>query len=252
MLAQMYEDEAIINKISEIEDWYWWYAGRRRIIIKALSLLKRERRQKVLNIGCGTGADNLGISPFAEVYGTDYSLASLRVSQQKYNTSYFLADATSLPIKNAIFGCAFCLDVLEHVKNPEFLLSEAKRVLVDGGSLILTVPAYQWMWTYRDELDGHFKRYIKSELKNLLQNSGFQVDIITYFNFFCFPLALLDFFLCNIKPASQRNIYDYPMLPKPINSFLTELFALERFLIPRPGMFFGKSLLCVCKKNNNL
>ena len=93
------------------------------------------------------------------------------------------------------------LDVLEHIENDSECLKVLRNWLKDSGNLLITVPAYQFLWTCHDELHHHKRRYTVGHLKQLLDNSGWHIKYISYFNFFLFPVALIE----RIKQKSQEN-----------------------------------------------
>lgn len=82
-------------------------------------------------------------------------------------------------------------DVLEHLEDPTFLLQEIYRVLKPGGFLLVSVPAFQFLWSAEDEALGHFRRYSKASLKNLIGGEGFSMLSTRYFFSSLVPLAFL-------------------------------------------------------------
>ena len=102
-----------------------------------------------------------------------------------------LGDAQALPFDDAGFGLVAATDVLEHVPNPEVALAEMRRVAVPGASLLLTVPAYQWLWSEEDERLGHHRRYTLPRLRSAAEGAGWAPVVGTYFNSFMLaPIAL--------------------------------------------------------------
>lgn len=69
-------------------------------------------------------------------------------------------------------------DVIEHLKSPEELLWEIHRVLQPGGQLICTVPAYQWLFSNFDLSIGHFRRYNRRSISEVLNDNGFAIKHI--------------------------------------------------------------------------
>ncbi|MBN2288929.1 MAG: class I SAM-dependent methyltransferase [Candidatus Glassbacteria bacterium] len=242
----MKENEELMQRIAALEDHYWWYTGRRKILKKVFGRFLSGDR-KVLNIGCGTGGDSLCARTFAEVFNTDYSLSALVFNRSKGNTRHFRADCLELPVKSSIFDMVLCLDVLEHLEDDERAVAEISRVLAPGsGRLLVTVPALGWLWTSRDEVEEHFRRYSKPSLEALLRKAGFGIIFSSYFNTLLFPLTLLDCLLDRWR-RTRCPEYSFPDPGKAFNLLLQEMLAFERHFIPRPGLPFGKSLICLCR-----
>jgi hypothetical protein len=124
--------------------------------------------------------------------------------------------------------------------------------------MIITVPAFMWLWTYNDELNAHVRRYTAGELKQKLSQTGFKVRRISYNNFFIFPLAaslLLLRRLTGAKPelASHHvdaNEYQVEMEPAspPVNAVLTVVGQVEAGLIRYINLPVGTSLIAIGQK----
>ena len=243
----MKENDRIMERISEIEDEYWWYTGRREILKHILSSLL-DTNSRVLNVGCGTGSDSLSVSEFgAEVFNTDYSLTALVLNRRKGNEKHFRADCIQLPLKAASLDLVMCLDVIEHVERDIEAMDELRRVLdPSDGRLLLTVPAYNWMWTSRDDVAGHFRRYSKKKLKKVLHTGGFEIIFCSYFNTFLFSFMLADFILDHLRKA-RNSENTFPEFNRKVNTILRKILSFERHFLIKPGLPFGKSIICLCR-----
>lgn len=82
-------------------------------------------------------------------------------------------------------------DVVEHVEDDPGFVRHLRSLLVPGGYLFVTVPAYQWLWSVNDEHAGHFRRYTLRGMRTLLQATGMHVE---YESCFFRPLPLPIFF----------------------------------------------------------
>jgi len=109
--------------------------------------------------------------------------------------------------------------------------------------MVITVPAYPWLWSAHDELNHHKRRYTRSQLLSLLKSAGLQIHTFTFFNSFLFPLAAGIRLAQKILHLSESQ--DLKMPPPWLNRLLTEIFAAEAYLIPRFSLPFGLSLLAV-------
>ena len=134
------------------------------------------------------------------------------------------------------------LDVLEHVEDDRAALKAIAARLRPGGSVLLTVPQYPWMWTGHDAASHHFRRYTKSTLRKVAEEAGLKLDLLQSFNSLLFPLAVVDRLAARLTNRSGSD--DNPP-PPPINTFFTKVFAFERHLIGRVPMPPGLSLIAV-------
>jgi len=175
--------------ISAIELNHFWFRGRRKLVISLLKRFTSSRIARLLDIGCGTGFNLQYWGKFSDqAIGLD-RLSALFTHHQKTgeSTQSVVSDVCKLPILNGSIDVAVALDVLEHVPD-ENMLSEINRSLVDGGLFIATVPAMEWLWSSRDESAGHLRRYSKQTLRSVLENSGFEIVYLGYYQCILFPL----------------------------------------------------------------
>jgi SAM-dependent methyltransferase len=143
--------------------------------------------------------------------------------------------------------------VLEHVDEEEKALSEIRRVLRPGGKLLVTVPAFMFLYGLQDEVSEHKRRYRRPALVDVLRRSGFQVDYASYFNTLLFPpIAAVRMFrrvFPAAKTASSNGSSDFDLrLPGVVESILEKLFSLERHAIGPAELPFGISILCSAKR----
>ena len=82
-----------------------------------------------------------------------------------------------------IVDSVIAVNVLEHVEDDEAFLRCAHKALAQGGTLLLFVPAFPWLYGTLDKVAGHFRRYDKALLRSKLKKAGFRVLDLFYFNF---------------------------------------------------------------------
>lgn len=117
-----------------------------------------------------------------------------------------------------------------------------------GGKIVITVPAYQWLFTYHDTINEHYRRYSLKRLKKLLLENGFEIEKITYFNFFLFPpfmIIRLIHKISNIKKVESEKIGIF-------NDILYKIFSLEKYILRKFNLPFGSSVLALCKLKGNI
>ena len=232
------------SKMYQFEQKYWWWVGKRLIVDNQIKKLSNTSR--ILEVGCGTGANLKSISKYGDVTGIDFSKNALDYCKKQTHASLILADAEKLPINDETFDLIVALDVIEHL-NDENALSEFYRILKPNGFLIITVPAFKFLWSNHDKVLHHLRRYRKNELENILETK-FSIHIISYWNLILFiPIASIRMFNKVIK--TNENESDVKKLPALINHTLIQLIKFENFLISHKiNLPYGVSLVSVCEK----
>ena len=136
-------------------------------------------------------------------------------------------------------------DVIEHVKQPKELLKDLKKFLKKDGHILITVPAYQFLFSTKDEVLGHYRRYDKKSLKNEL--NGFKIENISYFNtFLCVPIVMMT--LLN-KFLNRNYIKKAETTPNfIINKLCFIIFTAEKYFIKYFNLPFGISIYILAKK----
>jgi len=238
--------EEHVYDVLNIDDW-WWSRGRRALVKSLVSRYADGAQvKKVLEIGCGTGATIEQLKPLAEIVcGLDISPAALRYCRQRGIDSICVADVSSLPYQSNEFDLVIGVDVIEHVDNDVSALREIYRVCRPGGLMILTVPAFQFLWSRRDEQHHHKRRYTLSQFRERVADAGFSVKRASYINM---PLLLPLFLLVKVGHLLRRNPsakMDFVLVPPPINAMLSAVVEREAGWLRRADLPIGTSIMCV-------
>jgi len=236
------EDEEY-DKQYTIEKTHAWFRAKRLLISQWLPPSTADRR--LLDIGCGTGANLEQLRTNGWVVGVDNSLQALTYCQMRGLSVVVCAKVEQLPFKDACVSEVTALDILEHIEREQLALKEITRILSTDGHFLLTVPAFTWLWSGHDDTLHHVRRYSHRQLIKVLE----QYFHILRSSYWCFLLSpVLVFRVIRDKIRSRRN-YSYvaPLNPA-LNKIASSLFAIERSLMRVVDLPFGISLIALAKK----
>ncbi|MGQ0552279.1 MAG: class I SAM-dependent methyltransferase [Planctomycetota bacterium] len=222
---------------------YWWHTVRLAHVRAALAQLARSGELRYLDLGCGTGgalaAVQAALRP-AQALGLDGTQQAVDI-----------AVARGLPVRLADFrkpldlpfapNAVTCLDVLEHLEDPELALRHLAQAAAPWAALVVTVPAMPSLHSRWDDLCGHHRRYTRALLTAQLLASGWR------------PVRLRHIFSYCVPPAWwQRRVLrrvqevEFPAVSPLMNRALIWAGGLERVVgAPLP---FGTSLLAVARR----
>jgi SAM-dependent methyltransferase len=236
----------------EVEDSHWWFAGRRLILESFVGRIVSElnlpegARARILDVGCGTGANLEMLARFGDAEGVDISEDALQFCRARGLTRVRAGAAESLPYPDAQFDLVTALDVVEHLDDDRAGLSEMRRVLRPGGRALLFVPAFMWLWGVQDDVSHHRRRYTLPGLRAAVEGAGLGVERATYANVTFFAPILAGRALMRatgIRPASENNVN-----VTALNGLFGRLFGAERYWLRRFNLPFGVSAVCVARR----
>jgi SAM-dependent methyltransferase len=232
----------------DLGETYWWFVGRRFILERILRRFGKHSRIAV-DIGCGSGRNMYVLESLADqVIGIDRSAVAVELAAS-HRWPIVRADSRALPLAGSSVDLVSALDVLEHLDDDRVALDEFQRVLCPGGVLLLSVPAYRFLWSEHDEALMHRRRYVASELHIRLTCAGFRVLKRSYAVFFAFfPIVLYRLFRGLFPKGPVVPQASYVRLPSVLNRFLTVLLRLEAWMIGRINLPWGTSLVFLAQK----
>jgi SAM-dependent methyltransferase len=224
---------------------HWYFVGRLAVLVAALEAVLPPPPRRLVELGCGTGNVLQALGRFGEAIGIEYDpeLRAIGVAAGLDIRAGVLPD--DIPLADGTADAVLLLDVIEHLDDDRAALRTAWRLLRPGGVLVLTVPAYAWMWSGHDVALGHRRRYTARRVRRLLDDDGFRVAHAGYFNTVLFP-AIAGVRLA--KRLAGGGGHDLHRPAAPMNRLLTGLLALERHVVLRPGLPFGTSVLAVAHR----
>ncbi len=236
---------------ADSEDEHWWYRGRRAILRSVLDRYAppSSPSRTILEVGCGNG----GNLPLLAAYGQAYAVEMDDATRARASgravarvEKGWLPDG--LPFGDRRFDLIAALDVLEHVDDDHAALKALHDRLMPEGLLVVTVPAYGWLWGWRDEFSKHKRRYARPSLIAGLAEVGLDVIYSSYFNTLLFPVAVAYGKLEEFLFRSAYQALSVP--PAPVNRALTAIFELERLFIPRVAFPYGLSILICARRRS--
>lgn len=230
----------------EAEDHHWWFRGRRAVVRALLSRTPLPPQPWILDAGCGTGG-NLGrYACLGEAWGVDPSPEAVRFCRERGLENIYEASLEQLPFDDGSFDLVIATDVIEHVEGEQRALSELCRVAKPRGAMLLTVPAYMWLWSREDENLHHKRRYTRKRLRRAVERSGWKPRFGTYFNSSLLPPIAAAKLL---RRHAQAEKADLDRTPAFLNHILELPMRMEAMLI-RGGINLpaGVSVGIVCEK----
>ncbi len=240
------------------EDKHWWFAGRTRSLLNMMDrVIKPNGQKRVLDIGCGAGNMFHHLARYGPVVGVDNNPKPLAVALDRgYDVRE--GEAENLPFEDDSFEVVALLDTVEHCDDDRAILQECYRVCAPGGYMIVTVPAFMWLWSHNDVLNDHKRRYTNKDLRLALAEPGFETHRITYNNFLVFPLAAAMVLLRRRagqepelgSPHFDDESYQVEMEPAPplLNAILSAVTWTEAQILRWINLPVGTSIICIARK----
>jgi SAM-dependent methyltransferase len=228
------------------EDRHWWYRGRRKVLERAIADLRLPAAARILDAGCGSGRNMVELARHGSVTGIDLSDTSVCLARDRAAGEVVEGSVLDLPFEDDRFDLVVSLDVIEHLEDDLGALRELRRVVAPGGSLLVTVPAYQWLWSGHDEINHHHRRYTRCSLQRVAEQAGSEQVRTTYFNTVLLPVAILLRLMDRLSRKTTESSVDLWVPPVPMNWLLERPLALEAAVIGCGGRIpVGLSLLAV-------
>lgn len=212
---------------------YWWYRARSRLLRVALGSFVRPGAT-VVDVGSADG-------PSVEWLEASARRIPLDVDARGLRRGGLCASALALPFRDATLDALSAFDVVEHFLDEQALLGEFRRVLRPGGRLLLSVPAYQWAWSAFDCDAGHYRRYTRRRMVELLRRTGFEVERATYAFAATLPLFAADRLRARLLRRGPESV-SASSLSAGLQRLLERLCGLDQVLLRRWQLPFGSSV----------
>jgi SAM-dependent methyltransferase len=244
-------DERLFSHFYDVEQRFWWNVGTRRAFWSALAGVAPGRDARVMDVGCGTGIVLREFPWHTRLRcGIDASSLALSLTRRRGLRDLARADVRKLPIASDTIDVALALDVIEHLDDDAGALVEIARALRPGGHLLLHVPAFNLLWSGKDRMNHHRRRYRRPALRRLVRAAGLEPVRVAYLNMSLFPPALARAVWHRLRPPEPRQSEAFlDRLYHPsgvVNGAMTVLVTAEARIAD--WLPFGLSLLCLGRK----
>ena len=240
------------------EDRHWWYVGLRQEIARHLNRIQGQQprttgRIQWLDAGCGTGgllAYEGRVRPDWHTVGLERAEAGIQRARSRGLPSLVQGTVDGLPFRENLFHVITSIDVLYHTGIDELqALREMARVLHPGGTVILHLPAFEWLRSEHDAALSTRRRYTRQEVEEIVEAAGLVVKDSWYQNSLLFPLLAAVRLLKRPRAHSQDAVSDVMSLPRMLNALLTQVLRLESALCAHLiRLPFGLSVFCVAQR----
>jgi ubiquinone/menaquinone biosynthesis C-methylase UbiE len=237
-------------KLAEVEDRMWYFRSLHAHVARELVGAGLRINPDVLDAGCGTGGLLLRARnswPAARWQGIDFMPLACELARRRCGAGVDIREAsvTALPFADASFDAVVSVDVICQVENPTSAMAEFFRVLRPGGLLIVSAPAYQWLWSYHDETVQTKHRYTRAEIRALLHEAGFLLGRVTHLNALPFPLVWAKRKLFHTA-SDTSDVKDFPAA---IDAMFRAMMAVEHaWLREGANWAWGSSVFAVARK----
>lgn len=238
-------DQAYVAVHMEEDRQHWWFRGRLQVLLAVLRASLPRRRLRLLELGCGTGNVLRALREFGDAVGMEHDerlIAAARADGLDVRCGTIPDD---LVVPEGWADVVLLLDVLEHLDDEAAALATARRALTAAGTLVITVPAFAWLWSAHDLALGHRRRYTARQLRLTVERAGFIVTRVTYFSTLLFPGVALVRWLKRDRDGRKHDLWRPPAA---LNALLARCFAAERHFVPRFRLPVGSSLLLIAHR----
>ena len=235
-------------KLAEVEDRMWYFRSLHGHVRRVFDAAGLPADARVLDAGCGTGGLMLRMAEWAPQgrrSGIDFMPLACELARKRGAGDVREASITALPFGEGEFDAVAAVDVICQVEDHATAAADFYRVLRPGGTLVINVPAYMWLWSYNDDHCHTKRRYTRGSMQAVLEGAGFRGVQTTHWNSLPFPLLV-----------AKRKVFrratdtsDVQEFPAPIEGMFRAAMAVEHAWLRAGGIWpWGSSVLAVAKK----
>jgi len=237
-------EREVYDQMARIDRVHWWYVARREILAALIGRrIRPPAGARILEVGCGTGHNLEMLQRFGAVDAIEVDAAARAMASARLGRDVMDAPLPALEgVEDGAYDLIAMLDVLEHLDDRRDALVNLARKLKPGGRILITVPAFPFMWSGHDEVNHHKLRYTRRTLEQVVAEADLNLDMMRWFNSLLFPVAVaarMGSRLLGLKGGDDK------VPPRPINLLFRWIFGLERYAIGRLPLPPGVSLVAI-------
>jgi SAM-dependent methyltransferase len=245
--------EHLLRATAVAESRHFWFRGFRAFVTPFIRRATAGTSSpRILDCGCGTGANLERLGQFGRVYGCDLSETGLRLAREAGRGGLVRANVAAAPFPSESFDLVTSFDVLYSLgpSDEGAAVSEMYRLLRPGGFAIVNVAAMKSLTGDHSVLSRERRRYSRGSLSQLLTSQGFTVVRLTYTNAILFlPMAVVRAIQRRRGLSSESEAQrEFAVPGAPINALLTALLLVESLWLRLFDEPFGSSLLCLARR----
>jgi len=238
-------DSTLYELFYALEDKHWWFQGRKELVLNLLRRYQPCNNPRILDVGCGTGGMLAGYEQHGKALGIDTAEEAAHFCHLR-GLGMMVGSGTELPFADESMDVVSALDVIEHVEDDRGILAEMRRVCRKDGVLLLTVPAFQFLWSSHDVLNHHKRRYVRQGIADLLGGAGFKPLKLSYYNTFLLPAAVVRKYLLRARNHGTESHLE--RVPGPVNGLFRRILSLEGPVLARGDFPVGASIICAARR----
>lgn len=230
---------------------HWWFRGRERILRAVIEPhVRLSPGATIADVGSGPGGPTRRLFPHQRIVAVDLSARVL--SAYSSASAAVVGDAARMPFRAESLGGICAFDVLEHLEDDGGAVKNWHGALSPGGWLIVTVPAYDALWSTSDDVDRHFRRYRARELRSRLRGAGFEIVRMSYFNTLLLPAVAIAKWAARLTQPSAANGRNSELdlrLPRWLERGLEGIFGAEAAWLGRANLPMGVSIVALARRS---
>lgn len=240
----------------QIEDLSYWFKHRNNCIIELIKMF--HFKQLFYDIGGGNGFVSMGLQNAGiESVLIEPGLQGVKHAKSRGVKNIVCASLEEMCLEKGVIPSAGIFDVLEHIEDDLSFLKNIYSYLKDQGKFIITVPAYNFLWSKEDIDAGHYRRYTLNDLSRKVESAGFKINYATYlFSVLPAPIYFLRSLPYKLKIKKHtHNLKKYTNEHSSsgvLNFVFEKTFEKELEIIKKfRKINFGSSCLIIAEKQSN-
>jgi len=233
---------------------HFWFRGFRWFARPFVaSAMSGRPHGRILDCGCGTGSNLAMLEPHGKVFGFDLTWRGLQFAHAQGRARVARASIDAIPFKTGTFDLVTSFDVFQCLPGQveRDAVGEMARVLRPGGAAVFNFAALEVLRGSHSVFAEEVRRYTPSQVRQLLEGAGLQVQRLTFAYASLFPLMLaarVGHRWLRGDGGPESGEWEITVPSPPVNGVLTVAVGAEALVLRALNMPFGSSLMCLARK----